>query len=154
MSDIQSDILWKEKSDINLCEVLQWLMLLLSISFILLDNQKHWLHYLETADFLKPKSWKGQRTKWVGAEPNAESIIEKNRNGPNRKYRFFIGESWWFSGLNPCYFHSPKVSSISPQKQTVKNRSKSTEEVQQAKKVISLQNANVPHISISFDVHL
>lgn len=137
MSDIQSDILWKEKSDINLCEVLSRLMLLFSISFMLSDNQKHWLHYLETADFLKPKTWKGQRIKWVGAEPNAESNVEQSENGPKRKHRFFI-ESWWFSGLNPSYFHSPKVSTISPQKQTVKNRSKSTEEVQQAKKVSSL----------------
>lgn len=59
-----------------------------------------------------------------------------------------------FFGLNPSYFHSLKVSTISPQKQTVKNRSKSTEEVQQAKKVISLQNAIVQNISISFDAHL
>lgn len=131
-----------------LCEVLSRLMLLFSISFIFSDNQKHWLTLPRDSWFPQAKTWKGQRIKWVETEPNAESITEESGNGPNRKHRFFISESWWFSGLSPSYFHSPKVSTISPQKQTVKNRSKSTEEVQQAKKVMALQNANIQHISI------
>ncbi|KAK7130866.1 hypothetical protein R3I94_016120 [Phoxinus phoxinus] len=37
-----------------------------------------------------------------------------------------------------------KVSTISPQKQTVKNRSKSTEEVQQAKKAFHTPQKSLP----------
>ncbi len=78
-------------------------------------------------------------------EPNAqnteEAVLIENTDVP-----FVQAED--FLALTHFIFNTPRCSTISPQKQTVKNRSKSTEEVQQAKKVMALQNANVTHISI------